>query len=256
MLLLLIPFSTFRLFMYCWITLAVAVFFLLLKVTAPYGRHTTSGWGPMVSNRLGWVVMEVPVLLVLWAILLPYRQQLSLSTWTMIILFSFHYLNRTFVFPFRIHTRGKKMPAVIVGSGIFFNLVNGFSLGYYFAHFSNPATNRFADPWFIVGMLMFFGGMLINWAADEKLIGLRKPNETHYVIPQKWLFEWVSCPNLLGELVEWLGFALLCWNLPALGFFIWTAANLVPRALSHHKWYRKKFSEYPSRRKAIIPYWI
>jgi len=99
-------------------------------------------------------------------------------------------------------------------------------------------------------------GMLINWKADNMLIGLRKPGETHYAIPVGWLFNKISCPNLLGELIEWMGFALLCWNLPALTFFIWTAANLIPRALSHHKWYKEKFKEYPSGRKAIIPYCI
>ena len=94
----------------------------------------------------------------------------------------------------------------------------------------------------------------INWKADNVLINLRAPGETGYKIPRGWLFDYVSCPNLLGELIEWAGFAILCWNLPALTFFIWTAANLVPRALSHHKWYRMQFAGYPAERKAVIPY--
>jgi hypothetical protein len=59
---------------------------------------------------------------------------------------------------------------------------------------------------------------------------------------------------MLGELIEWLGFAILCWNMPALAFFIWSAANLVPRAMSHHRWYKNKFQNYPAERKAILPY--
>jgi 3-oxo-5-alpha-steroid 4-dehydrogenase 1 len=59
---------------------------------------------------------------------------------------------------------------------------------------------------------------------------------------------------LLGELIEWAGFAILCWNMPALAFFIWSAANLMPRALSHHKWYKKTFADYPEKRKALLPY--
>jgi hypothetical protein len=70
------------------------------------------------------------------------------------------------------------------------------------------------------------------------------------------LFRYISCPNLLGELIEWLGFAILCWNLPALTFFIWTSANLIPRALSHHRWYKEKFNNYPPERKAIIPFLV
>lgn len=146
------------------------------------------------------------------------------------------------------------MPWLIVGSGVFFNLVSGFSLGYYFTHFAHYTSAWFIDIRFIAGIILFFTGMYINWKADDKLIHLRKPNETHYVIPEKWLFNYISCPNLFGELIEWLGFTLLCWNLPALGFFIWTAANLIPRALSHHKWYKEMFPGYPLQRKAIVPY--
>lgn len=52
--------------------------------------------------------------------------------------------------------------------------------------------------------------------ADNILIHLRKPGETGYKIPQGWLFKYISCPNMFGELVEWAGYAILCWNLPAL----------------------------------------
>ena len=172
----------------------------------------------------------------------------------MVALFSIHYINRTFIFPFRIHTKGKKMPLLIAASGIFFNLINGFSLGYYFKYFSKYSEEWFLDIRFILGLSLFVAGMIINWKADDILIHLRKPNEIHYTIPRSNLFRWISCPNLLGELIEWLGFAILCWNLPALTFFIWTAANLIPRALSHHRWYKEKFPDYPADRKAIIPF--
>jgi hypothetical protein len=31
-------------------------------------------------------------------------------------------------------------------------------------------------------------------------------------------------------------------------------ANLLPRALAHHRWYKQRFPEYPSERKAIFPF--
>lgn len=146
------------------------------------------------------------------------------------------------------------MPLIIMLSAVFFNIVNGFSLGYFFVHFADYTNNWFTDGRFIAGIILFFTGLYINWRADNRLIHLRKPDETDYKIPRGWLFEKVSCPNLFGELIEWLGFAILCWNLPALTFFIWTAANLIPRALSHHKWYKEKFTDYPKSRKAILPF--
>ncbi|MBI1341637.1 MAG: DUF1295 domain-containing protein [Terrimonas sp.] len=251
-----ISWTIFQSFLLGWMGLAVIVFFILLRVTAPYGRHSSVKWGPQVPNRLGWIIMELPVLLILWIILAPYFKDISLSAWLMISLFSFHYVYRSLVFPFRLHTHGKKMPLVIVGSAIFFNIINGCSMGYYFTRFAVYTDAWLKNPQFIVGCFIFFTGLLINWKADSRLIALRKPSETGYMIPRGGLFEKISCPNLFGELIEWLGFAMLCNNLPALAFFVWTAANLIPRALSHHRWYQEKFSDYPGNRKAIIPYII
>ena len=35
---------------------------------------------------------------------------------------------------------------------------------------------------------------------------------------------------------------------------LYTAANLAPRALAHHAWYRERFPGYPPRRRALIPF--
>jgi len=249
-----ISWATYQSIQFIWMAIAVAVFFLLLKITAPYGRHSSSKWGPLVSNKWGWLIMELPVLLVLWGFLYPSVYSLAGVVWVMIGLFSLHYFNRVFIFPFRLRTKGKSMPLIIMLSAVFFNIVNGFSLGYFFVHFADYTNDWFADVRFIAGIILFFTGLYINWKADDLLIHLRKPDETGYKIPRGWLFEKISCPNLFGELIEWLGFAILCWNLPALTFFIWTTANLIPRALSHHKWYKEKFTGYPKSRKAILPF--
>lgn len=250
-----ISWSTYETILYSWIVLALLVFFLLLKVTAPYGRHSSAGWGPLIPNKWGWVIMELPVLVVLWIFLAPVINNISTVVWMMVGMFCLHYFNRVFIFPFRLHTKGKMMPLVIVLSAVFFNLMNGFSLGYYFSHFGFYTKDWLTDPRFTTGIILFFSGLYINWKADNILIHLRRPGETTYKIPGGWLFNKISCANLFGELAEWFGFAILCWNLPAFTFFIWTAANLIPRALSHHKWYKEKFVDYPLNRKAIIP-WV
>ncbi|MEO6167335.1 MAG: DUF1295 domain-containing protein, partial [Chitinophagales bacterium] len=112
------------------------------------------------------------------------------------------------------------------------------------------------NPFFITGLIIFIAGAFINIVSDTLLINLRTRGEGGYMIPQGFLFRWVSCPNLTGEMLEWLGFALLCQNLPAWSFFIWTVANVLPRALAHHRWYREKFPEYPVQRKAVVPFLI
>lgn len=145
------------------------------------------------------------------------------------------------------------MPLIIVGSAIFFNCMNAGLNGYFLAYFESYDLNSFYEWNFILGIVLFVSGFIINQKSDHILIHLRKPSETAYGIPNGFLFKYVSCPNLLGELVQWTGFAIMAWNLPALSFLIWTGANLIPRALGHHKWYGNYFVEYPKNRKALIP---
>ena len=247
-------YSLYQTIVYCWMAIGVATFILLLKITAPYGRHTSAKWGPQISNRSGWMIMELPVMLMLMYFVLTNIEYQNAVTWLLIAAFMFHYINRTFIFPLRIRTAGKKMPLVIVLSAVFFNLVNGFSLGYYFAHFANYDNSWFKSIPFVSGLILFITGVVINWKADSLLISLRKPGETGYVIPNRWLFSYISCPNLFGEIIEWSGYALMCWNLPAVSFLVWTCANLIPRAISHHQWYKEKFEDYPKDRKAVIPF--
>lgn len=83
---------------------------------------------------------------------------------------------------------------------------------------------------------------------------LRRPGDTSYHIPFGGAYRWVSCPNYFGELVEWLGWAILTWSPAGLVFFFWSAANLVPRARTHHRWYREHFADYPRERRALIPF--
>jgi steroid 5-alpha reductase family enzyme len=103
---------------------------------------------------------------------------------------------------------------------------------------------------------LFALGVYINIQSDNILLNLRKPGESGYKIPYGGMFRYVSSPNYLGEIIEWTGYALACWSLPALSFAVWTIANLVPRAIAHHRWYQRQFSDYPAERKALIPFVI
>ena len=147
------------------------------------------------------------------------------------------------------------MPLIVAVSAIFFNLCNGFFNGYWFGYLSPVYDMSWLLDWrFILGVLLFFTGMIINIRSDQKLIGLRKGGKTGYYIPYGGLFKYVSSPNLFGEIIEWLGWAMMSWCLPAFSFALWTLANLLPRAIDHHRWYHRRFKDYPSERKAVIPF--
>lgn len=129
-------------------------------------------------------------------------------------------------------------------------------MGYYFAHFAEQTLDWMWDPRFIIGSILFITGVAINWQSDNLLIRLRKPGETGYKIPHGGFFRWVSFPNYFGEIIEWTGFAILTWSLPGLSFLLWSCANLIPRAISNHKWYLNQFPDYPKERKAVFPFLV
>jgi hypothetical protein len=236
-----------------WIALALILFPIQLFVTAPYGRHVRDGWGPRIPNRLGWFAMEIVSLILFAALFLSGASSKSAPTWIFFALWVAHYANRSLIFPWRVHTTGKTIPLLIVVSAIGFNVVNAGLNGFFLGWLARYPQSWLADPRFIIGIVMFLAGAAVNIWADNKLIALRNGDGAQYSVPRGGLFEFVSCPNLFGEVVEWFGFALMCWNLPALSFAIWTAANLIPRAISHHRWYRQHFADYPRTRRAVIP---
>ncbi len=246
--------TTFYYIVYAWIAIGILVFPFNLRIAAPYGRHISRKWGLLIDNRLGWILMESPALLVFAGFFLFGSLQHNTVTWVLFLLWVAHYVNRTLIFPFRLRTKGKKMPVAIVLMALGFNFMNGFLNGYYLGSLATGYTNAwFEDPRFVIGTLLFFFGMAVNQYSDNILIHLRRPGETGYVIPTGGLFRYISCPNHFGELVEWTGYAILSWSSPALAFAVWSFANLVPRAVQHHKWYQEQFEDYPKERKAVIP---
>jgi 3-oxo-5-alpha-steroid 4-dehydrogenase 1 len=247
--------SQFSFFVYIWIAIALVIFPLVLWVVAPYGRHTSSHWGPLINNKAGWVIMESPALFVFAWFYLTGSNHHTFIPWIFFTLWCVHYVNRTLVFPFRLRTKGKKMPLTIVLMAFCFNLVNGFINGYYLGSLSGKYDlDWLLDPRFIGGIFLFIAGLIFNWQSDNILIHLRKPGEIGYVIPKDGLFDYISCPNHFAEIIEWTGFALMTWSLPGFAFAIWTFVNLLPRALHHHRWYKKTFSDYPENRKALLPF--
>ena len=47
----------------------------------------------------------------------------------------------------------------------------------------------------------------------------------------------MSGANFFGETMEWWGFAIACWTLPALVFAVMTTVMIGTRALTHHRYY-------------------
>jgi steroid 5-alpha reductase family enzyme len=245
----------YRILLFVFAGSGALVLFVLFFVSAPYGRHSRSGWGPKIVNRWGWLFMETPASLLFFGFFLL-GQRKNLVPVLLLIVWQSHYLHRAFVYPFTLQ-RSKNMALSVVCLAIFFNLINAYLQGrwiYTFAQDDAYTNQWLTDTRFIVGILLFCTGYFINKWADTILRNLRKTGNSAYQMPQAGLFRFVSCPNYLGEMIEWGGWALAVWSLPGLVFAFWTTANLLPRARSHHVWYKKTFPDYPLHRKALLPF--
>jgi len=237
------------------IGIAIPTAVALIWLTAPYGRHARGGWGPTVPNRVGWILMELPACVGFAAIFFLGSRALELAPLVLLGIWQIHYVHRTFIFPFRLRKTGKRMPLAIPAMAIVFNSLNAYVNARWISHLGDYGVAWLTDPRFLIGTAVFFTGLAINLHADTVLIHLRKPGETGYKIPQGGLYRYVTCPNYLGEILEWIGWAILTWSLAGAAFAIYTAANLAPRAISNHKWYLEKFGdEYPKQRRALIPF--
>ncbi|NCX34681.1 MAG: hypothetical protein EBX23_04870, partial [Proteobacteria bacterium] len=216
----------FSTFIIIWILVALVTFIYLFYVDAPYGRHIRTGWGKNISARVGWVVMESPcvILMIIYAWLV--KDQLQIVHTVFLTLWLIHYIHRSFIYPFVIDMTNPKMPISIAASAFFFNIVN---------------VNVQAIGIFYFGAFVFFLGMFINIRSDYLIVALRKENGPGYHMPNKFMHKYISAPNYFGEIIEWIGWAILTWSISGLVFALWTIANLFPRALAHHRWYQEKF---------------
>lgn len=238
--------------------IAVIVFFCLFRIDAGYGKFYNKKWGPSVNNRLGWVLMESPVfiaMIVLWA--LSDRRQ-DIVRLVFLLIFELHYFQRSFIFPLLIRGNSR-MPLSIILMGITFNTLNALMQGGWIFFISEPqryTTSWLLSPQFICGVLIFFFGMFVNMQSDSIIRHLRAPGDTSHHLPKGGMFKYVSSANYFGELLEWVGFAVLTWSAAGAVFAIWTFANLGPRAVRIHKRYAEEFGDEfdAAHIKSIIPF--
>lgn len=259
--------TAFTIYLLIMIGIAAIVFVSLYFVDAGYGMMISPKWGKAINNKLAWFLMEFPIFLamiVLW-LLSPHR--FEIVPFLFFLIFEIHYFQRSLIFPFLIKGNSK-MPLGIMFMGIAFNVLNSMMQGWWIFYESFRVnytvngigygdTQWLATPQFIIGLCLFIIGFIINLHSDYVIRHLRTdPNDTKHYLPQKGMYHYVTSANYFGELTEWLGFAILTWSLSGLVFFIWTFANLVPRANAIYHRYQTEFGAEMKnlKLKRVIPF--
>jgi len=279
------------------ITIPLSMLFFS-HVPTPYGRfYKKDIWGPDLDEKKAWFIMESTGLfmfLIFYFLFglnkFSYVPLIFLGLWT------FHYINRSIIYPFGImKQKYKKFPLILVIFGFFylsmFSYLNAKNVS------SNPkyTIDWIKSPAFIIGVILFFIGFIINVWSDCKLqqykkikddnssniniedddkqstefysdgkfnfskmfdnnIYFEKNEHKNYFLPSGGLYNYISSPNYLGEIIEWTGWAVATWSLPGLLFALGAVGCIGVRAIHTHKWYEKNFENMPKNRKALIPF--
>ena len=249
--------ENFDIFLIVMALLAAVVYAALHFFEAGYGYLFDRRYGPPVPNRVGWMVMDSPVFILMCVLWASSERMWQAGPLALFCLFQAHYLQRAFIFPLLIRGKGR-MPLGIVVMGMVFNTLNALMQGGWIFYVS-PAdyyAGWFSQPFIYAGGALFLAGMAVNIHSDSIIRRLRRPGDTRHYIPRGGMFRYVSSANYFGELLEWTGFAVASWSWAGAVFAWWTFANLAPRATSLRRRYEQEFGEeFTSlRRKRIIPF--
>lgn len=242
-------------------TISLVIFCALFVVGSPYGSQTSYQGRWTVNGRLAWITMELVSPIALTYNCLPAlssARQVSFWLWCLWLI---HYINRSLMYPLRQPSR-KPMHVGIMLSACLFNTINGTLNGSWLtaSRYQSAVSQYIYDypAGSIGGLSLFVVGMVGNIYHDNILMRLRATasSSSAYSIPKDGLFALVSCPHFLCEIVEWIGFALLCQSPAAWTFVINVVCNLLPRAYFIHQWYHRTFpQEYAKlHRRALVPY--
>ncbi|KAM7394838.1 hypothetical protein PAMP_021618 [Pampus punctatissimus] len=220
-----------------------------------YGRYVNPATGRCCPASVGWFLQELPAFLLPLLLLLteePAGTGTRAGRTLLLCTFMLHYFHRSFIYAFL--TRGRPIPLLIVLHATIFCSLNGFLQGHHLLYCVQFEATWLTEARWAAGFLLFVAGFTINIHSDHILRSLRKPGEIVYKIPYGGMFEFVSGANFFGEIVEWCGYAVAVWSLPAFAFAFFTVCSIGPRAYQHHRDYHRRFEDYPHSRRALIPF--
>lgn len=231
-------------------------------VPAPYGRFTSRKGGFSLNPRLGWFLMELPATLSFLFFFFRGPNWRQPVPFLFCLIWLLHYSNRGFLFPYLMRVpKGTRsgFGLLVVASGWVVTTVHGYLNGAYFSTFGKYSVDWVTDPRFLVGFSIYAVSLVLNVHSDAIIRNLRSEEEVAqrkkvYRIPRGGLFRWVTSPQYLTELTAWAGFAIFTWSPGGLFILGVSMANLIPRALVTHRWYHKRFENYPKERKALVPF--
>ncbi|CAG9762402.1 unnamed protein product [Ceutorhynchus assimilis] len=129
------------------------------------------------------------------------------------------------------------------------------------AEFRDAPLNLLATSWSDIGaIIMFLFAWWHQFKCNKILADLRKNKKgeivsSDYKLPKGDWFEYLTCPHQTTEILMYSSIMWILWNNVTWFFiFTWVLANQIETILLSHWWYKEKFEDFPSKRKALIPF--
>lgn len=172
----------------------------------------------------------------------------TLSACLPICCFQIHLTRRLLETMFMMkYPKEARMHVIAYLFGLTYYIVVPLTYGTVLSHFSSTVY---------IGTAIFLIGNVIQWHSHYVLSLLSTKGRGRYIIPREGLFNLVSCPHYFGEIVIYLGLAIMMLNGPLRVWypFVWVVVNLTLAAKMTHTWYLVHFKTYPVQRKKLVPY--
>jgi len=108
----------------------------------------------------------------------------------------------------------------------------------------------------ICAVILFFVAWRKQFESHKIFAELKTKMAHNHSIPHGGWFQYVSCPHYFAEILIYLSLAIILGTNHQTGWlvFVWVLTNQIIAGLMSHWWYQKTFPNYPTRRKAVIPY--
>jgi 3-oxo-5-alpha-steroid 4-dehydrogenase 1 len=213
-------------------------------------------WTASVNSRVGWFVAYLVPLLVYVGLHLQAGSPRSPYHWALLAGMVFHFGKRCLESLF-LHKYSKPTGATAYLLIIWAYSTMVLAAGWFQTHAVSAAEGWAPElrPALIAGAGIFLVGQAINFYHHLLLARLRPAGAVGqgYRVPQGGLFRWVACPHYLGEIISWVGYAVMAGLPPSWGNAAVVVVYLGARSRSTLRWYQQNLPDWPADRRALVP---
>ncbi|RMD41757.1 hypothetical protein DV735_g3370, partial [Chaetothyriales sp. CBS 134920] len=221
--------------------------------------------GPQIGWRTVFVIEYLgPILFhpLVYGVLRPYlytdapAQASQLQTLSLLVVVA-HFVKREIetLFIHRFSSSTMPLRNLFKNSGHYW-LLSGLNLAYWLYRPTSSAAVEPPNPALLYPGLVLYGlGEIANFNVHVALRNLRRSGTAERGIPHGPLFDLVTCPNYLTEVISWVGVYLISGlNWSVLLFLAVSIAQMAQWAVKKERRYRKEFGDkYKPKRYTMLP---